>query len=211
MNIAVKPVPAGRGRRRRWSADQKLTVQQEWQTGVPLEEIGRKYAVHAAHMYRWKGSLDQGLKEAGERVPKSHVLGLQKRVDEVEQALGRKALEADVVKNTFARKGSHDPRGCTVNGRTAGCSVTVAGRAPGKLRSGWLVRRPEVDAATSRLSGASPASDGYRWIQALLKRHGLLCDPTTVWRVMRRRGWLATGRLQRAIGATARGAGAGAL
>jgi len=36
-------------------------------------------------MYRWKGSLDQGLKEPGE--------------------LGRKALEADVVKNTFARKG----------------------------------------------------------------------------------------------------------
>ena len=85
MNNAVKPVPAGRGRRRRWSADQKLTAQQEWQTGVPLEEIGRKYAVHAAHMYRWKGSLDQGLKEPGE--------------------LGRKALEADVVKNTFARKG----------------------------------------------------------------------------------------------------------
>jgi hypothetical protein len=51
MNMAVKPVPAGRGRRRRWSADQKLTVQQEWHTGVPLEAIGRKYAVNAAHMY----------------------------------------------------------------------------------------------------------------------------------------------------------------
>jgi hypothetical protein len=60
-------------------------VQQEWHTGVPLEAIGRKYAVNAAHMYRWKGSLDQGLKEPGE--------------------LGRKALKADVVKNTFARKG----------------------------------------------------------------------------------------------------------
>ena len=141
-------------------------------------------------MYRWKGSLDQGLKEPGE--------------------LGRKALEADVVKTPSRARDSHDPRGCTVSGRTAGCSVTVACRAPGKLRSGWydrrqsgsgwLVRRPEVHAATSRLSGASPVSDGYRWIHALLKRHGLLCDPTTVWRVMRRRGWLATGRLQRAIG-----------
>jgi len=58
MNIAVKPVTAGRGRRRRWSADQKLTMQQERQTGVPLEEIGRKYAVNAAHMYHWKGTLD---------------------------------------------------------------------------------------------------------------------------------------------------------
>lgn len=52
---------------------------------MPLEAFGRKYAVNAAHMYRWKGSLDQGLKEPGE--------------------LGRKALEADVVKNTFASKG----------------------------------------------------------------------------------------------------------
>jgi hypothetical protein len=77
--------------------------------------------------------------------------------------------------------------------------------------SGCLVRRPEVDAATSRLSGVSPAFDRYRWIHVLLKDHGLLCDPTTVWRVMRRRGWLATGRLQRVIEATARGAGAGAL
>ena len=105
MNIAVKPVPAGRGRRRRWSADQKLTAQQEWQTGIPLEEICRKYAMNAAQMYRWKRSLDQGLKEPGELVPKSQVLGLQKRVEELERALGRKALEADVVKNTFARKG----------------------------------------------------------------------------------------------------------
>ncbi len=52
-----------------------------------------------------EGQLDQGLKEPGELVPKSHVLGLQKRVDELERALGRRALEADVVKNTFARKG----------------------------------------------------------------------------------------------------------
>jgi transposase-like protein len=169
MNIAVKPVPAGRGRRRRWSADQKLTVRQEWQTGVPLEEIGRKYAVNAAHMYRWKGSLDQGPKE-GELIPKSQVLGLQNRVEELELALGRKALGWTWLKTPSRARDSHDPRGCTVSGR---------------------------------LSGASPASDGYRWIHALLKRHGLLCDPTTVWRVMRRRGWLATGRLQRAIGATA--------
>ncbi len=48
MDIAVKPVQTGNGRRRRWSADQKLTVLPERQTGVPLEEICRKYAVNAA-------------------------------------------------------------------------------------------------------------------------------------------------------------------
>jgi hypothetical protein len=45
MDTAVKPVQNGRGRRRRWSAEQKLTVLQEGQTGIPLEEICRKYAM----------------------------------------------------------------------------------------------------------------------------------------------------------------------
>lgn len=60
MDTVMKPVQNGRGRRRQWSGEQKLTVLQEWQTGVPLEEICQKYAVNAAQMYRWKRSLDQG-------------------------------------------------------------------------------------------------------------------------------------------------------
>jgi transposase-like protein len=105
MDTVMKPVQNGRGRRRQWSGEQKLTVLQEWQTGVPLEEICRKYAVNVAQMYRWKRSLDQGLKESGKLVPKSHVLGLQKRVEELERALGRKALEVDVLKKAFELKG----------------------------------------------------------------------------------------------------------
>jgi transposase-like protein len=105
MDTVMKPAQNGRGRRRQWSSEQKLTVLQEWQTGVPLEEICRKYAVNAAQMYRWKRSLDQGLKESGKLVPKSLVGGLQKRVDELERALGRKALEVDVLKKTFELKG----------------------------------------------------------------------------------------------------------
>ena len=60
------------------------------------------------------------------------------------------------------------------------------------------MRRPEMEGAIRQLLGASPASYGYRRIHALLKRHGLVCNPKTVWRVMRRRGWLATGRRSRA-------------
>lgn len=51
MDTVMKPVQTGRGRRR-WSSEQKLAVLQEWQTGIPLEEICRKYAVNAAWMYR---------------------------------------------------------------------------------------------------------------------------------------------------------------
>ena len=68
-------------------------------------------------------------------------------------------------------------------------------RRPGRGRS---LRRPEVEEAISGLLGANPASYGYRRIHAMLKRHGLVCNPKTVWRVMRRRGWLATGRRSKA-------------
>ncbi len=110
MDTVMKPVQTGRGRRR-WSSEQKLAVLQEWQTGIPLEEICRKYAVNAAWMYSWKRSLAQGLKESGDMVPKSQVLGLQKCVEECERALGRKALEADVLKQVFELKGLKLPEG----------------------------------------------------------------------------------------------------
>ncbi len=59
------------------------------------------------------------------------------------------------------------------------------------------MRRPDVEEAIRRLLSASPASYGYRRLHALLKRHGLRCNPKTVWRVLCRRGWLATGRRSR--------------
>ena len=112
METAVRPVQNnGRGVRRRWNAEQKPAVLQEWKNGVPLEEVCRKYAVNAAQMYRWIRSLDQGFKEPGEMVPKSLVLGLQKRVEELERALGRKALEVDVLKKAFELKGLKLPEG----------------------------------------------------------------------------------------------------
>jgi hypothetical protein len=64
-------------------------VLQEWQAGVSLE-ICRKYVVNAVQRYCWKHYRDQGLKEPGEMVPKSHVLTLQKLVEEREEALGRR-------------------------------------------------------------------------------------------------------------------------
>ena len=111
METAMKPVQDGRSRKRRWPAEQKLAVLQEWKNGVPLEEVCRKYALNAAQMYRWKRSLEQGLKESGEMAPRSQVVGLQKRVEELERALGRKALEVEVLKKTYELKGLKLPEG----------------------------------------------------------------------------------------------------
>lgn len=78
---------------------------QEWRAGVPLEEVCQKYGVNAALMHRWKRSLYQGLKEAGGLISKSPVAGLQRRIDELERALGRKALEVEVLKNPSNSRG----------------------------------------------------------------------------------------------------------
>jgi transposase len=114
MGTVMKPVQNAHARRRQWSREQKLTGLQEWQTEVLLEEICRKYEVNAAQMYRWKRSLDQGLKESGKLVPKSLMGGLQKRVEELERPLGRKTLEVDVLKKPSSSRGSNYPRRCTV-------------------------------------------------------------------------------------------------
>jgi transposase-like protein len=91
--------------------EQKLAMLQEWRSGVPLEEVCRKYGINAALMYRWKRSLDQGLKESGQLIPKSQVSGLQRRIDDLERALGRKALEVEVLKKAFELKGLKSPEG----------------------------------------------------------------------------------------------------
>lgn len=111
METTVIPAENGRGRKPRWGTDQKLAVVQEWKNGVPLGEVCRKYAVNAAQVQRWKRSLERGLKEQGELIPRSQVAALQKKVEELERALGRKALEVDVLKKTFELKGLKLPEG----------------------------------------------------------------------------------------------------
>lgn len=57
-----------------------------------------------------------------------------------------------------------------------------------------ICRRPEVEAAIERVLAGSPATYGYRRIHALLLREGIRTNPKTVWRILRRRGWLSSTR-----------------
>jgi len=55
--------------------------------------------------------LDHGLREHGELVPKSRLLPLQRKMDELERALGRKALEVDILKKFCELKELRLPEG----------------------------------------------------------------------------------------------------
>jgi transposase-like protein len=90
--------PVKRGRRRRVSTEQKLAILQQWQAGTPVAELCRTHSLKAGAIYRWQKQLDQGLSDRGELIPKSRLLPFQRKVDELERALGRKALEVDILK-----------------------------------------------------------------------------------------------------------------
>ena len=52
-----------------------------------------------------------GLRDHGEFVPKSRLLPLQRKIDELERALGRKALEVDILKKVCELKELRLPEG----------------------------------------------------------------------------------------------------
>lgn len=98
-------------KRRFLNSEQKMSILQEWKNGLPLEEVCRKYGLSAQRMYRWRRIMERGLTEKGELVPKSQVMMFQRRVEELEKALGRKAMEVDVLKKVFELKGMKLPEG----------------------------------------------------------------------------------------------------
>ncbi len=109
MEVAVMPVQ--RGGRKRWTVEQKLAVLREWKEGIPAQEVCRRHGLQGSQLYRWKRALERGLGDSGELIPKSQVATLQRKVEELERALGRKSLEVDILKKVFELKGLKLPEG----------------------------------------------------------------------------------------------------
>jgi transposase len=96
--------PRPRGRRSRFSTEQKLALLQQWQAGTPAAELCRTHGFSANALSRWKKRLDHGLSDRGELVPKSQFAALQRKIDDLERALGRKSLEVDILKKAYELK-----------------------------------------------------------------------------------------------------------
>ena len=101
-----------RGPRRVFTTEQKLAILQQWHEGAPVTHICRQHALNSKVFYRWKKQLDKGLSDRpAETVPKTKVIQLERRVEELERALGRKGLEVDIFKKYFEIKGLRPPEG----------------------------------------------------------------------------------------------------
>lgn len=93
-------------RRRRWTAEEKRAmVEEAEQPGMSISSVARKYDVHPNLLFIWRRLMREGALEAVRRdervVPVSEVKVLKARIRELERMLGRKTMEAEILKEAL--------------------------------------------------------------------------------------------------------------
>lgn len=101
-------VITGIARRRRFTTEQKLAVVAEtMQPGMSLSYVARRHGLSPSLVFRWRRLTSDGGREAvradDEVVPAAEVRRLEERVRELERMLGRKTLEAEILKEALER------------------------------------------------------------------------------------------------------------
>jgi len=93
-------------RRRRWRPEEKRAmVEEAEQPGMSISSVARKYDVHPNLLFTWRRLMREGALEAVRRdervVPISEVKVLKARIRELERMLGRKTMEAEILKEAL--------------------------------------------------------------------------------------------------------------
>ncbi len=96
----------GRERRRRYTAEQKLTlVEQTLQSGMTVSAVARLHGVSPSLLFKWRQLMTQGgqvaVRADEDVVAASHARELEHRVRELERLLGRKTLEVEVLQEAL--------------------------------------------------------------------------------------------------------------
>ncbi len=103
----IPPIMAAKpGRRRRYSLEEKRRVLDEAEEpGNSVSSVARRYGIAPSLVFRWRSQRDAGALtglDAGEAVvPLSEAKRLRKRVQELERLLGRKTMEAEILKEAI--------------------------------------------------------------------------------------------------------------
>lgn len=105
-HIPKSEIMPGRERRRRWAAAEKLAMVAETQEpGVTVSLVARRHGVAPNQLFAWRRLVEQGaLTAAGheeEVVPASEYRVLQAQVKELQRLLGKKTLEAEILKEAL--------------------------------------------------------------------------------------------------------------
>ena len=102
-NDQITIEPAQAGRRRRYTAQQKRALLEEAaRPGNSISETARRYGVAASLLFQWKRVMDdasdKSLKANERVVPESDVKKLKAKIRELERMLGKKTMEAEILK-----------------------------------------------------------------------------------------------------------------
>src|SRR3974390_1250977 len=93
-------------RRRRWSAPEKRRMVEETsEPGMPVSLVARRHGVAPNQLFTWRRLVAQGaLTAAGageEVVPATDYRALQSQIRELHRLLGKKTLEAEILKEAL--------------------------------------------------------------------------------------------------------------
>ena len=88
--------------RRRSPEEKRAIVQETYQPGMSVSIIARKYGILPNQLFYWRRCMENGaltgIKANEEVVPISEYKAMQKRVRELERALGRASLDVEILK-----------------------------------------------------------------------------------------------------------------
>ena len=96
----------GRERRRRYSAEQKLTlVEETMQPGMTVSAVARQHGVSPSLLFGWRRLMSEGgqvaVRADEDVVAASRARELEQRVRELERLLGRKTMEVELLKEAL--------------------------------------------------------------------------------------------------------------
>lgn len=102
------------GRRRRWSAAEKLRIVEETLDGrESVSSVARRNGVAPNLLYRWRRLMLEGgavaVTDDDNVTSNRHVRHLEERVRELERQLGRKTLENEILKEALVKSGAKKP------------------------------------------------------------------------------------------------------
>ena len=98
--------PARQGRRRAYTAEEKRKIVEETRVpGQSVSSVSRRFGVSPSMVFKWRRQAEEGtmtsLGSDEAVVPESEVKALKVRVRELERLLGKKTMEAEILKEAI--------------------------------------------------------------------------------------------------------------
>jgi transposase len=90
-------------RRRRWSVEEKKSIVDEtYQPAMSVSIVARKHGIAPNQLFQWRRAMENGalsgIESEGNVVPQSELKKALDRIKRLEQILGRKTEEVEILK-----------------------------------------------------------------------------------------------------------------